>query len=141
LGETLKALVLVGGLAVGLFALATIFGPPPTGISESRAVQIAKREVFSTSPLQLTVARRGQLREFRDGASDAAAPPNRWVWAVVLSGSFPPASCGPAPHPGQLRHYCPRPVHSALVVIDYVSGDFVMTSEPSPIPLGIRLGA
>jgi len=131
-GDTVKTALLVGGLAAGLLAFTAVFGPPAGGLSKSEAIRIATRDARSASatPPHLILVRRGQWREFRDGAGDEAAP-DRWVWAVVFTGLYP-GQGGPRSEP----HFS----HSRLVVIDYLSGAFVMAEEPSPIPLGIQLG-
>ena len=57
------------------------------------------------------------------------ADPNAQVWAVLLSGTFPPASCGAytaTPHP------CPPPAVSELVLIDARSGGFIQGTVPAP---------
>lgn len=137
--DGVKTTLLVGALAAGLLAFTTVFGPPAGGLSESEAIKIATRDARASSVTapHLILARRGHLAEFRDGASDAAAPPNRWVWAVVFSGQYP-SSGGPFVPAGERQ---PGPVfsHSRLVVIDYRTGEFVMAQEPSPIPWGIGL--
>ena len=51
------------------------------------------------------------------------------VWAVRLSGTFPPASCGgytATPHP------CPSPANSELILINASSGDFIQGAVPAP---------
>jgi len=132
--ELVRTIGLVACLAAGLLALVILFGQPWDALSESEAITIAQRDARSSSitPPHFVLARLGRLSEFRDGASDAAAPPNRWVWAVVFTGRYP-LTGGPPPGRNVFAH-------SRLVVIDYRSGKFVMAEEPSPIPLGIRLG-
>lgn len=55
--------------------------------------------------------------------------PTTAVWAVRLSGTFPPASCGgytATPHP------CPSPANSELILIDAQTGDFIQGEAPAP---------
>lgn len=134
-GNTVKTALLIAGLAVGLLALTAGFGPPGGGLSQSEATKIASRDAQSasiTTP-HLVLVRRGQWSEFRDGAGDETGR-NRWVWAVVFSGLYR-GSGGPLGHDGRPRRE-PEFVHSRLVVLDYMTGQFVMASEPSPIPWG-----
>jgi hypothetical protein len=134
-GNTVKTALLIAGLAAGLLALTAVFGPPAGGLSESEAIKIASRDAQSasiTTP-HLVLVRHGQWSEFRDGAGDETSP-NRWVWAMVFSGLYQ-GSGGPPVLDGQPRRE-PVFVHSRLVVLDYVTGQFVMASEPSPIPWG-----
>jgi hypothetical protein len=61
-------------------------------------------------------------------------PASTQVWAVLLSGTFPPFSCGPyspTPHP------CPSPATSALILIDAQTGEFI----EAQIPGGVEGGA
>jgi len=82
----------------------------------------------SSTPPTVRWAIPGPLLFFRGGASDVVAPWNRFVWAVRLSGSFR-GSCGPV-HVSDEPLRCP-PEHTATVMLDYVSGEFVMASiEP-----------
>jgi uncharacterized protein YceK len=57
------------------------------------------------------------------------ADPSTQVWAVLLSGTFPSASCGgytPTPHP------CPSPAASELILIDAHTGAFIQGEIPAP---------
>ncbi|MGZ3632490.1 MAG: hypothetical protein ACXWQ6_09380 [Candidatus Limnocylindrales bacterium] len=61
-------------------------------------------------------------------------PASTQVWAVLLSGTFPPFSCGPysaTPRP------CPSPATSALILVDAQTGEFI----EGQIPGGVGGGA
>ena len=126
---------LVLGISL-LFVLAMLvvvrpLGPPDGGLSESEAVKIARSNTYSTTPAHVTIARPAHFSEFANGSQTVA--PDKWVWAISFTGTFPPASCGPKPlQPGQNAQY-PQPQHSELVLIDYFNGDFISASVPSPI--------
>ena len=133
--DLVKTIGLVVALAAGLITLTIIFGPPMGGLSEPEAIKIAARDAQASSATapHLILARRGRWSEFRDGAGDETSP-NRWVWAVVFSGLYQ-GSGGPPVLDGQPPRE-PVFVHSRLVVLDYMTGQFVAASEPSPIPFG-----
>ena len=118
-------------LLLALAALAAVeAGAPVGGISRGEAIDAAQRAVNSTAQTGVDWAFVAPLLFFRGGAGDEVAPPLEIVWAVRLRGTFPPASCGPVPQPGQKAH-CPPPDHTATVMLDYRSGRFVMaTIEP-----------
>jgi hypothetical protein len=128
----LRRIVLVGlGVAVGVsllmgLCLVTLkLGLPLGGLTRDQATSAAAHRLSSTTSTSAQWAVPGPLVFFRDGAGDAAAPKYRLVWAITFSGTFPPASCGPAPSPGQ-QPRCPSPNHTETVVIDYFSGEFIM---------------
>jgi hypothetical protein len=58
--------------------------------------------------------------------------PTTVVWAVSLSGTFEPGSCGPAPATTETLNPCPSPLHSARVLIDATTGEFLLASVPDP---------
>jgi hypothetical protein len=84
---------------------------------------------MSATPVEFMSAKTGRYRDFGGGALAAAG--ERWVWSVVFKGSFPPASNGPAPVPGQTRSPLPDQ-QSVLVIIDYLTGAFIQASIPAP---------
>lgn len=56
------------------------------------------------------------------------APPDEWVWAFVVRGSFPSVSCGgytATPHP------CPPPATTTLILLDARTGEFVLAVSPA----------
>jgi len=61
------------------------------------------------------------------GSADLSA-----VWAVVVDGTFPPASCGPVPLPGQSPHPCPPPASTGVIFLDYHSGAELEAQFPAP---------
>ena len=133
-GRRLRTWLVIGSLLVVLAVLAVgrLLGAPDGGLSESDADKIALANAYSTTPAQVTIARPAHFSEFANGSQTVA--PDKWVWAVSITGTFPPASCGPKPiQPGR-QASCPPPQHSELVLIDYFNGDFISASVPSPIP-------
>jgi hypothetical protein len=122
--------VLLGVLLL-ILLLGILLGPPYGGLSQAAAEKIAMANTYSTTPAHVTIARPGHFSEFANGSQ--AVAPDRWVWAISFSGTFPPASCGPKPIQPGLTAKCPAPQHSELVLIDYFNGDFISASVPSPI--------
>lgn len=73
-------------------------------------------------------AKAAQYGDFSDGG--LAIPADRWVWAVAFKGTFR-SSGGPEPLPGQSPSQ-PAAAHSILVIIDYITGEFIQASIPAP---------
>ena len=67
-----------------------------------------------------------------EAPSSGISDPATVVWAVSLSGTFEPGSCGPAPVATEPPNPCPSPLHSARVLIDAETGEFLLTSVPDP---------
>jgi hypothetical protein len=67
-------------------------------------------------------AKVGRMRDF--DTEQQVWPDDQWVWAVVVSGTFP-LSCGPAPVPGQTHAPCPPPAKTQTVLLDYWTGKFL----------------
>jgi hypothetical protein len=113
--------VLVAGACVGQT-------PSASPISASAATATAIRQAGSTIPVKVLSARLSTYGAAEAGGGtivDASTP----VWAVLLSGSFQPPSCGPrtaTPHP------CPSPATSALILIDARTGAFIEGMVPAP---------
>jgi hypothetical protein len=105
------------------------FGVFLGGESRGDAIAAAESQIPSTTRQSVMWAVIAPLVLFRGGASEEAAPGKEIVWVVRLSGTYPPASCGPVPHPGQQVH-CPPDAHTATVILDYLTGRFVMASTP-----------
>ncbi len=114
-------------LAAAWFAAVEV-GLPAGGISRNDATALALRQVHSSTAPSLSWALPGLFAFFRDGATNAVSPWHRVVWAVRVTGTFQ-SSCGPASEP--LIRRCPSPDHTETVLLDYVSGEFIMASiEP-----------
>ena len=119
-----RSLLLVAILIVG-----ACDGQPssPTSISADAAAAVAIAQVGSTSSVKVLSTKRSTYGAEAGGGSivDASTP----VWAVRLSGTFQPPSCGPmtaTPHP------CPSPATTALVLIDASTGGFIEATMPAP---------
>src|ERR1700680_2018280 len=66
---------------------------------------------------------------------------DRQVWAVYVTGAFPPPSFGPARSPRSSDKRSRRsvhPAHTALVLVDYVTGERLLTQFPAPAVLPDR---
>ena len=64
-----------------------------------------------------------------EGASSSlAAPPDEWVWAFVVRGSFPSISCGGYT---ATPHACPSPATTMLILLDARTGEFVLALSPA----------
>jgi hypothetical protein len=101
----------------------------PTSISAEAASATAIAQMGSATTVKVVSTRLSTYGAEAGGGSivDATTP----VWAVRLSGSFQPPSCGPmtaTPHP------CPSPATSALILIDARTGAFIQGTMPAPSP-------
>src|SRR5437588_7166389 len=92
-GVAAAAVVILLAIAVGVFSHATETALPPGGISRDQAIRMASHQamVQSTTPTEVSWAKAGPLSQF---GRDPYSSPNRLVWAVDLSGTFPRPSCG-----------------------------------------------
>lgn len=99
---------------------ATAASPPAGGLTQAEAFAAAR----SAAPDATGVVsgRVGRMRDF--DAGQAVVPGDQWVWAVVVSGTFP-FSCGPAPQPGQTHAPCPPPGKTETVILDYQTGKYL----------------
>jgi photosystem II stability/assembly factor-like uncharacterized protein len=100
--------------------MASSVRPPAGGLSQAAAFAAARRAYPDARGV--VSGRVGQIRDFETG--QRVVPPDRWVWAVVISGTFP-FSCGPAPDPGQTHAPCPPPALTKTVLLDYATGKFI----------------
>ena len=105
----------------GTVLLGCSLGSRPAGISRADAIAAAERAIPGTSGV--IEATTGPISDFETGQQ--VVPGNTEVWAVVLAGSFP-FSCGPAPMPGSTPHPCPLAAASKTVLIDFMTGEFVL---------------
>jgi len=94
------------------------------GISEEEAAAIGRSNV--ASPGILVSAQFGEFGEFADPGDLPNEPRDRLVWALVFETTVyvecPSGANCPSPYLGR-----------TLVILDYASGDFIMSSTPSPI--------
>jgi len=121
-------------LRAAIFAVAILIvascagrGLSPTPISAETASATAIANVASTIPAKVISTRLSTYGAVADGGH--VVDSNTPVWAVRLSGSFEPPSCGPitaVPHP------CPPPATSALILIDASTGAYVQGTMPAP---------
>jgi hypothetical protein len=104
-------------------------GGPSGSISAEDAAQAALE--FGGGPdVKVTATRRSTFGA--EAPTSAAADPATAVWAVSLSGRFYPPSCGPAPNPPATPRGCPPPQSTARILIDAVTGSFIMGTTPDP---------
>lgn len=99
-----------------------------TMITAEAAATAAAAQFAPGVPVKVLSTRLSTYGAEAGGGLAAADAP---VWTVVLSGSFPPFSCGPmtaAPHP------CPQPATSALILLDARTGAFFRGTIPAPSP-------
>ncbi len=116
-------LVLLSAFAAcgpGVPPSATSSAPPAGGLTQAGAFAAAR--AAAPDATGVVSGRVGQMRDF--DTSQAVVPGDRWVWAVVVSGTFP-LSCRPAPQPGQTHAPCPPPGKTETVVLDYQTGTFL----------------
>lgn len=124
-GRSIRAAIFA--VAILIVASCAARGLLPTSISEKTAAATAIANVASTIPATVISARLSTYGAVADGGH--VVERDTLVWAVRLSGSFEPPSCGPVtavPHP------CPPPATSALVLIDASTGAYVQGTMPAP---------
>jgi hypothetical protein len=107
-------------LAASLASCSPGAAPPSGGLTEAQAFAAA-RTAFPDAT-GVVSAKAGQMRDF--DINQQVVPGDRWVWAVVVSGTFP-FSCGPAPATGQTHAPCPPPGTTMTVILDYTTGRFL----------------
>jgi hypothetical protein len=104
--------------------------PPPGGLTADQATTIGQAQDFAKragpdgTPAHVVCVVAGQLSEFR-GSGSLGGSPDRWVWKVVLTGTWA-VSCGPPPPPSPqpgVRRSCPPSNTSGFEVIDYFTSD------------------
>lgn len=108
--------------------------PPEGGLSTAAAIAAAQRSSGpSSTPVSVESVAAGPIRDLAPRIGPAVAAPGRWVWSVVLRGTFSAPSCGPLPTSGSPRA-CPSfsPSSSMQVIVDYVTGRFIFASIPAP---------
>jgi hypothetical protein len=89
-------------------------------VGRNSGVSVTSRDVIS--------ARLTTVASAEAASSSLAAPPDEWVWAFVVRGSFPSISCGgytTTPQP------CPSPATTMLVLLDARTGEFVLALSPA----------
>lgn len=104
--------------------------PPAGGISLSEALAASNKNL----PLMLSIIgpnieesaviyARVEL-----WAPPGHTTPDHWVWFIAIRGSFQPALCrGPQPTP----QACPGPYTTAMIVVDYKTGEVLATGSPA----------
>ena len=105
---------------------------PRGGLTFAGAIAAAEREGRNLSAaVSVESLEAGHVEEF---GSLSGSPPTRWVWSVVLRGTFGPPSCGALPFPGS-HAACtpPPPATSARLILDYFTGAFLVASIPAPL--------
>ena len=102
------------------------------GTGREEAVRRAWQEAHGDVTAVVS-AESGPYADFVDAESSPVVDSSHDVWAVVFSGTFPPASCGPARLDGEEGVACPAPNTSMLVILDYDTGDFIMAAAPAEI--------
>jgi hypothetical protein len=102
-----------------------------TGIGVSSVAVISVR-LTTVAGAEAAMSCCESLRQWVERTSAAgsslAAPLDEWVWAFIVRGSFPAASCGgytATPHP------CPAPATTMLVLLDARTGEFVLAVSPA----------
>lgn len=123
----------MGRLTLGVAAIASLVagcgGSSISGLSQAQAVSAAMGDAqeASTTPVTFVSAVSGWASGFEPDSAATHSDPNREVWAIVFRGTFH-GSCGPANSPVRP---CPAPNTTMRVVIDYVSGQFIMSEIPA----------
>jgi hypothetical protein len=113
--------------AAWLVSAAVLASGCSSTVSADAARATALKQAGSSTPVSVVSVELTTYGAKADGG--LVADPNTQVWAVLLSGTFPPASCGgdtPTPHP------CPSPAASELILIDAHTGAFIQGEIPAP---------
>lgn len=112
--------------AIGVLAIvvgSTAIGCGLGGISRERAIQIAVQD----RPGVVLSAEHGLLGRFIEPTTLPEEPRSREVWAVRIRGKVS-ISCPAMPIPRP----CPDVVMNTLVVLDFVTGEFVLSESAGP---------
>lgn len=110
-------------------APSTTVGPPPADVlALPVALAMVGRAGFGVSSTDVISARLTTVASAEAASSSLAAPPDEWVWAFVVRGSFPPASCGGYT---ATPHACPSPATTMLILLDARTGEFVLARSPA----------
>jgi hypothetical protein len=123
---------------VGLLGLAACGGaattPPPNGVSQAQAVEIATQAVQPKGPIRVVSADAGQFSRFSGGVALTTAAGDPWVWSIVLSGLFkkgcPSAAPSGVPATGASPSTSPCAevvVPREHVLVDAASGQVLLT--------------
>jgi hypothetical protein len=109
-------------LAIVVLALASA-GCDLGGIPRDKAIEIATH----LHPASVLSAERGPLGRFASPGTLPDQPRSREVWAIRIEGRFP-LEC--PYHPGLAN--CPPDATTMLVVLDFLTGEFVFSETPAP---------
>jgi hypothetical protein len=108
---------------------ATVELPPADALALPAALTALDRTgMGGVSSAAVISARLTTVAGAEAASSSMAAPPDEWVWAFIVRGSFPAPSCGgytASPHP------CPPPATTMLVLLDARTGEFVLAVSPA----------
>jgi hypothetical protein len=114
------AVIATAGVALLFAAGCSAETPPLIGISQIAAYSAARHAVP-----EATDTLSGKIARIRDiDPNQHVVPGETWVWAIVVTGSFP-MSCGPAPTDSQPASSCPPPATTATVLLNYSTGAFI----------------
>jgi len=107
---------------------ATVELPPADALALPAALTALDKTGIGGSSAAVISARLTTVAGAEAASSSMAAPLDEWVWAFIVRGSFPSASCGgytATPHP------CPPPATTMLVLLDARTGEFVLAVSPA----------
>jgi uncharacterized protein YceK len=110
-----------------LFLVALLASGCSSTVSADAARATGLEQIGSSTPASVVSVELTTYGAKANGGS--VVDPSTQVWAVLLSGTFPFASCGgytPTPHP------CPSPAASELILIDAHTGAFIQGEIPAP---------
>jgi hypothetical protein len=98
--------------------------PPPAGLDMSAAIGAARTALGpEAAGASVVTAFAGPYRMF--APEEANVSGGRWVWATTFTGEFAGPGCTDCPV-----------ATSALVIVDYVTGELVKLEAPAPTPPG-----
>jgi hypothetical protein len=136
----------IGSMEPSATPSATVELPPPdvlalpaaltaldkTGIGGVSLAAVISARLTTVADAEAALSSHEALRQWVGGTfaagSSLAAPFDEWVWAFMVRGSFPAASCGgytATPHP------CPPPATTMLALLDARTGEFVLAVSPA----------
>jgi hypothetical protein len=97
------------------FVVAIVLGACGVGISRDQAIKLA----LGPTTAKVLSAQAGPLGHFTDRTTLPEEPRDRQVWAVLLSGRFPVSCVAGIP--------CPPDATQQLVILDYRTGDLILS--------------
>lgn len=127
-----RALATLVGLALSAALVAGACTANQAVLSVTRETAVATAIGSSGSTTLVSVISATLTTYGAASPNGRVVPADTQVWAIRLSGTFPPGSCGPAPASGETPTPCPSPATSEQVLINAQSGAIIEAERPAP---------